>query len=221
MFKKILAIGDSFTYGEELDDIYLAWPYQIARSLGAQVVNLGEPGSGNRRMVRKIMDHVTDNPDTDLVLIGWSSPGRTEFADMEGVYSIWPGYSCKLFTRDEQLWRVELLEHLNKHHDPAYMFEQYLVDVILTQSFLKTKKIKYLMCNVSGNEYYHKIMTNKFNNLRSEIDQEYFVGWPNTGMTEWAFKCRKGKYGHFLEEGHFRVADELLNAMGKFGWIKY
>lgn len=213
-------MGDSFTYGEELADLNQAWPYQIGNHINAAVVNLGQPGTGNRRMVRTVIDHVSKYPETDLVLIGWTSPGRTEFADREGVFDIWPGYSGRMFARD-QPWRLELLEYLNKYHDPAYMFEQYLVDVILLQSFLQSRQIKYLMCDVSANEYYHRIMYAELPDLRAQIDQKYFVGWSERGMTEWTHNCKKGPNGHFLEQGHFKVADEFMTAMGHLGWVTY
>ena len=47
MIKNILAVGDSFTYGEELDNIENAYPYYLAKGLKADVVNLGQPSGGN------------------------------------------------------------------------------------------------------------------------------------------------------------------------------
>lgn len=221
MIKQILALGDSFTYGEELSDINLAWPYQIGRHIDANVVNLAQPGSGNRRMVRKVIDQILKYPETDLVLIGWASPGRTEFSDLEGEFDIWPGYNGRLFVRDGQNWRLDLLDYFNKYHSSEYLFEQYLVDVVLLQDFLKQRNIKYLMCNVLANDYYHKVMHGKFQELKSQIDTTYFIGWPNQGMLEWTHKCKKGPNGHFLDDGHFRVADEFLLNMDKLGWVKY
>lgn len=216
----MLSVGDSFTYGEELDDIYLAYPYIISRRLNCNVVNLGAPGTGNRRMVRTVMDYVSKNPEVDLVTVGWASPGRMEFADVEGIFDIWPGYSGNMFIREQQLWRMELLEYINMYHDPLYLYTQYLMDVILLQSFLKQRGIRYLMCDVSANEYYHKIAAGKLMEMKAMLDKEYFIGYPNAGMTEWTYKCKKGPNGHFLDEGHFKVADEFLVNIDRLGWNK-
>lgn len=157
MIKNILAVGDSFTYGEELDDRFLAYPYIVGNKTGASVVNLAQPGSGNRRMVRLIIDSLADpENDFDCVLIGWSSPGRMEFADADGVFDIWPGYRGSMFTRDQQLWRLDLLDYINQYHDPEYLYKQYLMDVILVQEFLKSRDIKYIMTTICANEYYHR-----------------------------------------------------------------
>jgi hypothetical protein len=220
MIKHILAVGDSFTYGEELDDRYLAYPYVIARHLDAEVVNLGAPGTGNRRMVRTVMEYIASDTPVDLVIIGWSSPGRMEFADAEGIFDIWPGYAGNLFVRDQQLWRLELLQYINMYHDPEYLFTQYLMDVILLQNFLKQRGIRYLMCDVCANEYYHKICAGKLQEFKAMLDTNHFVGYPNAGMAEWTYKCKKGPNGHFLDEGHFKVADELLTNIDRLGWSK-
>ena len=35
---KLLAVGDSFTYGEELSDSELAWPQQLANKIGFELL---------------------------------------------------------------------------------------------------------------------------------------------------------------------------------------
>ena len=160
MIKNILTVGDSFTYGEELENRDTAYPYYLAKGLKANVVNLGVPSGGNKQMIRKVMDYVIGGEPLDLVIIGWTSPGRIEFADANGIFDIWPGYGGDLFRRDGQEWRLELLEYINKHHDPEYLYRQFLLDVILLQDFLKQRDIKYIMLRVVGNEYYHNTYHN-------------------------------------------------------------
>ena len=126
MIKNILAVGDSFTYGEELENRDNAYPYYLAKGLKAEVVNFAVPGGGNRQMLRKVIDYVLSGEPLDLVVIGWTSPGRMEFADANGMFDIWPGYSGNLFKRDGQDWRMELLDYINKHHDPEYLYKHYL-----------------------------------------------------------------------------------------------
>ena len=48
---RLLTVGDSFTYGEELSDLNNAWPCLLGKQLGWSVTNLGQPASGNTRMV--------------------------------------------------------------------------------------------------------------------------------------------------------------------------
>ena len=52
---RLLTVGDSFTFGEELSDVTdnvtpskFAWPEVLAGKLGWEVDNLAKSGSGNR-----------------------------------------------------------------------------------------------------------------------------------------------------------------------------
>lgn len=224
MIKNILTVGDSFTYGDELKSVYDAWPYRLADMITANVINLGQSGSGNKPMIRNVIQHVANNTPVeiepiDLVIIGWTSPGRMEFSDAAGTYDIWPGYSGTLMTKANLNWRLELLEYINKHHDPEYIYRQYLQDIILTQSFLKQQGIKYLMMNTVSNEYYHRTYYGGMRPMANLIDEQYYLGWPTEGMAEWTNGCKKGPRGHFLEEGHRKVATKLHEYIGNLGWI--
>ena len=217
----ILAVGDSFTYGEELTnreaDCYVQ---QLANKLNAGYVNnLAKPGSGNRRMVRNVIEKVTSGVPIDLVVIGWSSPGRMEFCDAAGFYDLWPGYSGNAITRDNHEWRRSLLEYINKHHDPEYLYKQTVLDIIMLQSFLKERGIKYIMLSTVANEYYHTVYYTKIRPLSTQVDAMYYPGWPTEGMAEWTTGCKRGEHGHFLEEGHKRVAVKLYEHIGNLGWV--
>jgi hypothetical protein len=219
MISNILAVGDSFTYGEELSDIYNAYPYLLSRRLGAKVDNLAKPGSGNRRMVRNVMEKIASKVPIDLVLIGWSSPGRMEFADAAGPYDIWPGYSGNMFKAGGQIWRMDLLEYINEHHNTDWIYQQHLLDIILLQNFLKSCNIKYLMLRTVGNDYYHNSHYLQYYHLDQLIDGERYLGWPTEGMAEWVEGCKKGPNGHFLDEGHNRVADKIYEHIRTLEWV--
>lgn len=222
MINRILAVGDSFTFGEELDnreqDCYVQ---QLADQIGAQsVTNLARPGSGNKRMVRNVIEELASGKPYDLVVIGWSSPGRMEFADAQGTYDLWPGYGGALFRHDHQDWRLELLDYINKYHDPEYLYKHYfLFDALMLQSYLKSSGVKYLMLTTVANEYYHKTFAPRLKPFVSQIDANQFVGWPDAGMAEWTPKCKRGPNGHFLEEGHKQVADKLYEHIRHLGWV--
>lgn len=219
MIKNILAVGDSFTYGEELENREHAYPYYLAKGLKANVVNLGLPSGGNTQMIRNVIDYVVSGEPVDLVIIGWTSPGRTEFADANGVFDIWPGYGGDLFRRDGQEWRLDLLNYINQYHDPKYLYTQFLYDVILLQDFLKQRNIKYVMLSVVSNEYYHKTFYNEDAALPKLIDAQHFLGWPSEGMAEWTNGCKRGPRGHFLEEGHRKVTAKLYEHIRNLGWL--
>ena len=217
MIKDILAVGDSFTWGEELDDRGNAWPVIVGTMLKANVLNQAKPGSGNQRIIRTVMQHVSSGQPCDLVLVGWTSPGRMEFSDASGVFDIWPGYSGTMFTAGGQEWRLDLLEYINKHHDPAWIYEKYVMDVMLLQSWLSHRNMRYLMINTGCNEYYHKSFFSK-TALSLGVDSSTYLGWPSHGMSEWTVDCERGPRGHFLERGHRMVAAQVCRKIIDLGW---
>lgn len=210
---KLLTLGDSFTYGEELNDKDLAWPNLIALQLGYNLTNLAEPGSGNTRMVRNLLEHVKDY---DIVIIAWSHFARMEFADDCGIYDTWPGHTG-IFFKDKLSYRTRLLEYISKHHNDSYLYRQYLINIILVQHYLKANNKKFIMLDAFGNTY--TVERNSNQDLVDQIDKELFLGWPNESMMDWTYNTTKGPNGHFLEDGHKRVADKIYEHIRHLGWV--
>ena len=207
---KLLAVGDSFTYGEELSDLTNAWPYLLGNKLGYTVDNLAKPGSGNTRMARHAVEQINNY---DLIIIAWSHFARTELADENGFYDIWPG--CSVLPHKEfSSWRSEVINYYSKHHNDQYLYNQYLINIILIQQYLKFNNKKYIMLDTFGNNNYRKN-----NTVVDQIDPRYYVGWPTTTMMEWTYKTPQGPNGHFLEQGHEIVANKIYEHIRHLGWI--
>ena len=219
MINNILAVGDSFTYGEELSDIHAAWPYKLASMLGASVINLGQPASSNDSILRRTMDHLSATNDIDLVVIGWSNIGRSEFADEFGYYDVWPGYRGNLFARDGSNWRNELVDYISKYHNSEAIHRKFIQQVILLQSYLQSRNIKYIMLNIIQNEYYKKKFFDGNQQYFDQVDNDKFIGFNESGMIEWAYGCPRGPNGHFLEEGHLIVANKINEHIRNLGWL--
>jgi len=218
---KILAIGDSFTYGEELSDLNQAWPYVLASKLNGTAINLGEPASSNDKILRKCVEWIVKNKEpVDLIIIAWASPGRTEYADDHGRYDLWPGYSGELFLKDNMLWRKDLADYINKYHNIDAYYEKYLQQVILLQSFLSIKKQKYIMVSVTERDYYKRVKDPAaYSSYNDQIDKITYFGYKKEGFLEWAQSAKKGKFGHFLEEGHQIVTDKIYEHIRNIGWV--
>ena len=206
--KKLLAIGDSFTHGDELSTPSTdAWPHLLADRMGYQAVNLGWPGSGNVKMVRRLFEQQLD--EFDLVVMAWSGFDRIEFADEYGLFDTWPGAVIRSHRvpHKEAMFRAEIIEYITRHHNDDYLYKQYLVNVISAQSYLKFHKKKYIMLDAFLNNQGN--MRAKHSELATQIDQTHFLGWPGESMMEWSGDAPKGPLGHFLELGHSKVADRL------------
>jgi hypothetical protein len=218
---RLLTVGDSFTYGDELEDRGLAWPFLLGNKIGYTVNNLAKPGSGNTRMVRHAVEQINNY---DLIIIAWSHFARIEFADEYGAYDIWPGNAGNLFQGDIS-YRKDILKYINKHHCDVYLYSQYLINIILLQNYLKQLNKKYIMLD-SFDDKKRPDTNNPIEKMRSlvpqlesQIDSTYYLGWPNETMMEWTYGTPQGPRGHFLEQGHEQVADKIYEYIRHLGWI--
>lgn len=219
MIKKILAVGDSFTYGEELTDIYQAWPYRLGENSNIEVVNLGKPAASPDYVVRTIMETLIQEPDIDMVAISWPSPGRMEFADEQGYYNVWPGYPGNLFTRDGTLWRKELVEYISRYHNDSTIHKRWIHQVLMLQGFLKSVDKKYVMFTTVQNEHYKQTDFDNRELYYDLVDKQRFMGFNKSGMAEWTYGCPQGPGGHFLDAGHRIVAEKIHDHIRHLGWL--
>ena len=212
---KLLTVGDSFTYGEELAELTSSWPFLLGSKLGYEVTNLAKPGSGNARMVRHAVEQINNY---DVIIIAWSHFARTELADENGFYDIWPG--CNALSHKEfSPWRSELIEYYTRHHNDNYLYKQYLLNIILIQQYLKTNNKKYIMLDSFGNHQANQRTSSINKDLLDQIDSTYYLGWSDETMMEWTYGCPQGLGGHFLEQGHEIVADKIYEYIRHLSWI--
>ena len=216
---KLLAVGDSFTYGEELADRNVAWPYLLGNKLGYTVDNFAKPGAGNTRILRNTIEYADEH---DLIIIAWSHFARIEVADENGVFTVWPGNAGNLFKGD-LAFRYDLLKYINQHHDDLYLFSQTLINVILLQNYLKSNNKKYIMLDSFNGCYNPNLPRERLKesvpHLLERVDATYYVGWPNESMMEWTYGTPQGPGGHFLEQGHAIVADKIYEYIRHLGWV--
>jgi hypothetical protein len=219
MIKKILTVGDSFTYGEELADIYQSWPYRLGELTGIEIINLGKPAASPDKIIRLALETVIQEPDIDLVIVSWPSPGRSEFSDEQGYYDVWPGYPGNLFARDGSTWRNNLVEYISMHHNDSDMHKKWIQNVLMLQGFFKSINKKCIMFNTVQNEHYKQTDFDNREQYYDLIDDKLFMGIRKSGMAEWTYGCLQGPGGHFLDDGHRIVAEKVNDYIRYLGWI--
>ena len=215
---KLLTVGDSFTYGEELSDRTQSWPQKLANRINYELLNLALPSASNDKILRRTLDYLATES-ADLVVIGWSNIGRSEHADEFGYYDVWPGYQGAIFARDGFNWRNQLVDYVSRYHNSEAIHRKFLQQVILLQSYLKLRNINYVMCNIVQNEYYKKKHFDGQQEFFAQVDREKFLGFNESGMMEWTYGCPQGPGGHFLEQGHQIVANQIYEHIRHIGWI--
>lgn len=213
---KLYTVGDSFTYGEELEDRNHAWPHVLGNMLGYDVVNEGKRGTGNHWCVKRTINAVTQY-EPDLVVVGWTSCGRQEFNDQHGAFTIWPGCTEHVYWLhpDQAAFadRGTLSRWLTEYSETVYEFRNWIRQVILLQSFLKQCNIQYRFVNTFDNLDQMQTLNHQAHDLINMIDTVNFVGWPDQQMVEMMADAPKGPGGHPLELGHQRIAEKIYETL--------
>jgi hypothetical protein len=216
MKKRLLTVGDSFTYGDELDNpADTAWPALVAAALDSTLTNLGKPGRGNTHMVRTVVE---ESNNFDAVIVAWSHSDRIEIADEYDIFDTWPGRINVPF-KHQYPWRANVTDYYSRHHNDDYLYRQYLLNIVLVQSYLKLNNKPYLMFDVFGNHQDLRRTDERNNDLIKQIDTQYFIGWPDEAMVDWMGDCLKGPRGHPLELGHQQTAEHINEYIRNISWL--
>lgn len=90
---RLIAGGDSFTYGSELKDCFVlsdnepprevpsknTFPALLSKELGLEYTCVAVPGSSNGAIRRSVMNACATYNDIEQIIVTWSFPGRYEF----------------------------------------------------------------------------------------------------------------------------------------------
>ena len=202
----IYAIGDSFTYGDELPSQDQAWPFLLSAKLNLPVINKGRPATGNTRIVKRAVNAVLG--DAKLLILGWSDCLRQEFADDTGIYDIWAGRNFRAFQNTTH-YRIDMIKYMTAHDVPEYYYVDWLRKIILIQNFCKVKNVPCVMFISCGANEWHQQFAHKHSKLLDEIDQTQFAHPMSDAVAEWTYGTPQGPGGHPLEDGHKIIADKI------------
>jgi len=222
-YKKVIAVGDSFTRGDELADCpdqlheYLfpfkysnyTWPAQVADLIDCDYECYALGGIGNQWISWKTADRL--EPGT-LVIVNWTWFERFDYVDTINVKDVWttthPRHENKLnhyFYRnlDSDIWNLH--RNLQQMHSTISLLQQNNVDFIMTclDSSYRTKfnSIRPAGSNVSRH------WENAITNLQAQVIP-YILDFEDMSFLEWSkyknfeFGCN----GHPLEKAHAEAA---------------
>jgi lysophospholipase L1-like esterase len=211
---KLYTFGDSFTYGEELKDpCSQSWPALVANRLDSHLTNRSLPGCSNQYIVKKVMSEVANltHSSEKLFLIAWTSCGRMEFSDNDGVFDIWPGTQRRW--KIPVPYRETLMKYITVHNNIEHQYRNWLRQCILLQEFLVNRKIDYRFLIAFDNHTLNQKYWNTADPYNKLLDTKKFIGWPDTSLMEMMGDCAKGARGHPLDEGHMRIANTIFDAL--------
>jgi len=197
------ATGCSFTYGEELEDRSLAWPALLGYE------NHGLRGASNEYIFRRSAELA---PKATHMIIAWSDSSRHEVytqkpvnvaerhAKTTGVIQINSNWSQPWFGDYYKYYTHEL-----------HQFLRTLVYMVTLQDVLDVNKVDWHYCSAFSNQLlFKKYMTDPAcMPWIARLNTSRYIGFPDSGMVEWAYGTPQGPAGHPLELGHRRIADEI------------
>ena len=202
MFKKILCIGCSLTYGEELKSpSQTSWPSLLGQINDWDVTNAGKYRSSNDRIMRVLFEEL-DNK-YDLIIIAWSQTSRFEIMQNSNYRDV--SLSCATIRKFK--WAEEYYKY---YYDLNDSYRKWINQIILLQSYLEKINQPYIFCNAFSD------MSNlpKIDNimaLASKVDTRYYLGWMSESIMDWTKFTPHGPGYHPLEEGHVIIADKINN----------
>ena len=112
---RVLVAGDSWTSGYGVES-QQTWNNYLPKHW--DVTNVGEPGAGNRNIASNIRHYFDDH---DLIIVGWSSPGRIDECEIEVHYR--PEASMELQAKRLEYFETVTSDTLRKN------FSKYILEI--------------------------------------------------------------------------------------------
>lgn len=196
MNKKILCIGDSFTFGAELPDPRTqSWAALLASNSNWEVTNLGMPGSSMDKCIRILFENIDDQ--YDLIVFGCPPWIRQETYLISRQQPIDIGVHKRFVCIP---WEDDFYKY---SYDDLFYYKKWLMDIIKVQSVLKQFNQKYIF------HVTYALIIDEYKdgckNLLDKLDMDYFLADSNT-LYQLTEPFPKGLGNHPLEEGHRHIA---------------
>jgi len=223
--------GCSHTYGNDLEDKTLAWPYILAEMLSTECHNNASSGGSNERIVYETVKAFP----ADLYVIAWTYTTRfTRYDQNNYQINFNPGLVHDLYSNKYEFTQYAKL-HYTFWYNQLYSFKLWLQQIILVQKYLKNKNQKYLMLTAANNQYKtfvtewidfnHSIKDHtcfdqmddiqlqsehaEIQRYIDDIDTNCYYKIDKFCITDLNDEYPTGETHHLLEEGHRELANRL------------
>jgi len=218
---KIIAFGDSFTWGSDMNDTFRfeeyykiykyhptcrysnsysrsTWQALLAKHLKIDYACYATEGCSNQTIVRTFFEHVHEIDSTDIVIINFTWRDRYDFLD--SVTHKWENVrpTC---TKDTSKFAEMYYKHI---HNSYWDNIESLKAINLLIGYMKTHNIEYIVTCIDEMIYYDDIhVTPTITAMRHAYEND--ITWFNdVGFHQWS---KDNKYPisemwHPLEEAH-------------------
>lgn len=210
---KVIAFGDSFTYGHELSDCptnnypthsNLTYAALTAKHFSKDYQCRAVGTSANNAISRHVIESITSIDHDDLVLVMWSFPIRRELLSGTEYCSLTPG--------DLYDFSKQYFQYLNT--DPVYLIKESLKEIYIAQTLFEQKSINYIFMSAdTGLSLALQSKNIKFGNLLPMINLDHWLFLENNwGFNDWAKKELKLNFGnkHPPDFAHQALFNKIL-----------
>lgn len=150
----------------------------LANKINAtEVIDLSKTGCSNQSIVRTLTEYLCNNSTDDIfVVIGWTSPIRTEFW-LENL-EVWFDYGPWFLGIPNVIKNKQLLEAVKGFttylHSEKQQHINYFLNIYLTETLLKSLDIKYVMFQCFYNNEHWKSKSDSFK-INNNVDTEFKI----------------------------------------------
>lgn len=232
MTKILYAVGDSFTFGQELikDEARPKYYEQteverqrcyiglLAKKLNVEQINAARPGGSNQFMYRRMLTDVSDlltkySPNEIFVMVGFTYVGRREFFKTNGnVFDFLPNWEPSSPDPGYDLWHLLTRDFSSDYAD--FAFDQMML--LGVQNFLRVNNIPFLLSWSLRHDSLSKteatIIPETIIKQRCLLNRWYDQSFMNFTFLN---KFPRGPGGHPLDEAHIAWADLLYDYIQK------
>jgi hypothetical protein len=206
---KLKSFGCSFIFGTDLGEnnrgapydasSQLTWPALLAKDLGCEYECYARPGSGNLRILEKVLTQASESQSTDLFVIGWSWIDRFD-------YTVEPTERSHVYDlAGPNLWNTILPVHTDNKAQIYYrdLHSQYrdkltsLIYIKTAIDTLKQKNISFIMTCVDD-----LLFDTQWHTTVSTTDLQNYI---NPYMTQFENKT----FLEFSKEKGFPISETL------------
>jgi len=209
MIKRIIAYGDSITYGYDLPDCddypsNLTYAALVAKHHGLEYECRAVGSNANQSITRNLLD--SEILSTDLVIIMWTFIDRKDFLfDGELGWRSISAYHASQYAFASEYYR---------YIDTSLDYELYLThkEIVIVQKYLEAKHIPFLF--LSATDTILKSLNWNNTNLLRLIDQsKWAIPFQEQGFYDWAKDQRLTvpKGGHPNESANRILADYIIS----------
>jgi len=202
MIKKIIAIGDSFLAGSELQNSNLTWPALFAKKHQLQYTCLARPGHTIQYVLRTLFETIHLENQDCFFIIHWPSALRMEYVDRSSDTWVQINPNAILFGNKQSI-EIQTMYYKNINSLLGDKWHS-LLAISSAINVLKQTNHQYAMSTVDDflfdtkwhNPPYIEFLQNQCRNHIHWFDGLSFLEWAKLNQ------FRLGPAGHPLEDAH-------------------